>query len=70
MGFHPTALLSGLLLVLLASDLQDVKTIANQKLRSSNQATSATQLADATVHTFHRGSGRRQLFRELMLLEA
>ncbi|MBW4469846.1 MAG: hypothetical protein KME45_05510 [Stenomitos rutilans HA7619-LM2] len=70
MGFHPTALLPGLLLVLLISDLRDAKAIANQALRSLDQSAPTTQLADATVQTFHRGSGRRQLFREFTLLGA
>ncbi|XGV96292.1 MAG: hypothetical protein ACAF41_26620 [Leptolyngbya sp. BL-A-14] len=70
MGFSPTALLPGLLLVLLASDLQDAKAIANQALQSLHHPAPTTQLADATVKTFHRGSGRRQLFREVVLLEA
>lgn len=70
MGFYPLTLLPGLLLVLLASDFRDAKAITNQALRSLNQPTPTTQLADATVQTFHRGSGRRQLFREAALFEA
>lgn len=63
MCFYPPALLSGLLLVLLAADVQATQPIATQALRSSNRATAA-QLADVNVQTFHRGSGRRQLFWE------
>ncbi len=65
MGLYPTALLPGLLLVLLASSVQDVRAIANQALRSLHRSDAAAQLADSTVYTFHRGSGRRQLFREV-----
>lgn len=70
MGFHPTVLLPGLLLVLLSSDLRDAKAIANQTLPSLGQSAPTAQLADATGQTFHRGSGRRQLFREFTLFRA
>ena len=68
MFFHPTALLSGLLLVLLAADLRDVTAIAQPALRSGNLSAAAAQLANANVQTFHRGSGRRQLSWESNLL--
>lgn len=70
MGFHPTVLLPGLLLVLLISDLRDAKAIASQTLPIAGQPTPTAQLAEATGQTFHRGSGRRQLFREFALFRA
>ncbi|PSB25650.1 hypothetical protein [Stenomitos frigidus] len=67
MCLYPPALLSGLLLVLLVAELRDAKAIAHQTLRSDHQSTAVAQLADATVQTFHRGSGRHQLFWEATL---
>jgi hypothetical protein len=64
MCFRSTVLLPSLLLVLFAAEVRDTKAIARQTLQSSHQSASATQLADATVHTFHRGSGRRQFLWE------
>ena len=69
MSFRPLVLLPSLLLVLFAADLQDAKAIARPTLRSVNHAPAVAQLADANVHTFHRGSGRRQLFWESALSE-
>ncbi|MBW4583411.1 MAG: hypothetical protein KME42_27925 [Tildeniella nuda ZEHNDER 1965/U140] len=64
-----TALLPSLLLVVLTADLRDAKAIAHQTLRSFNQPASVAQLADVNMQTFHRGSGRRQLFWESTLSE-
>lgn len=65
MGLYPTALLTGLLLTFLASDLQDVKAIDAQALQSFNQPPTATHSSDSSTEPFHRGSGRCQFWATL-----
>jgi len=62
MCLHPTTLLTGLLLAILVFDFKDAKIGAAQPEATLKLPTTTVQQADAGVHTFHRGSGRRQFF--------
>ncbi|XHX78220.1 MAG: hypothetical protein RBJ76_27965 [Stenomitos frigidus ULC029] len=64
MCFYPTALLSGLLLAFLVSDLQGSKAIDQQALQAFNQSAAIVQRTDSNMQPFHRGSGRFQQLRE------
>lgn len=70
MRFYPTALLAGLLLAFLVSDLQNTKAIDKQVLQAHKPSTIATRLVDSSAQLSHRGSGRRQFLWEATLSNA